>query len=59
MCDNMGMYLRSHKRKKNGKANEYYSIVEKRKVANGHYIEKRVLFLGEISDSQKNPGANR
>jgi len=53
VCDNASMYLRSHKRKKNGKVNEYYSIVEKRKVANGRYIEKRVLYLGEISDSQK------
>ena len=52
-CDNTGMYLRSHNRKKNGKVNEYYSIVEKRKVANGRYIEKRVLYLGEISGSQK------
>ncbi len=47
------MYLKTHKRKKNGKVNEYYSIVEKRKVANGFYVQKTVLYLGEISDSQK------
>ena len=52
-CDNTCMYLKTHKRKKNGKANKYYSIVEKRKVANGGYIQKTVLYLGEISDSQK------
>lgn len=46
------MYLETHKRKKDGKVNEYYSIVEKRKVASG-YIQKTVLYLGEISDSQK------
>ncbi len=53
VCDNMGMYLKPNKRKKNGKINEYYSIVEKRKVFNGRYVEKTVLYLGEISDSQK------
>ena len=47
------MYLKTHQRKKNGKVNEYYSIVEKRKVANGNYVQKTVLYLGEISDSQK------
>ena len=52
-CDNVGMYLKTHRRKKNGKVNEYYSIVEKRKVSQGRYVQKRVLYLGEISDSQK------
>jgi len=47
------MYLKTHKRKKNGKVNEYYSIVEKRKVTNERYVQKMVLYLGEISDSQK------
>ncbi len=53
ICDNIGMYLKTHKRKKNGKENEYYSIVEKRRVANGQYVQKTVLYLGAISDSQK------
>ncbi len=47
------MYLKKHKRKKNGKYNTYYSIAEKRKVSRGRYVEKAVLYLGEISDSQK------
>ncbi|AQQ10246.1 Transposase [Sedimentisphaera cyanobacteriorum] len=47
------MYLKKHKRKKNGKINSYYSIAEKRKVSRGRYVEKMVLYLGEISDSQK------
>ena len=47
------MYLKTHRRKKNGKVNAYYSIVEKRKVSQGRYVQKRVLYLGEISDSQK------
>ncbi len=53
VCDNASMYLKTHKRKKDGKVNEYYSIVEKRKVANGRYVQKTVLYLGEISGSQK------
>lgn len=47
------MYLKRHKRKKNGKCNTYYSIAEKRKVSGGRHVEKVVLYLGEISDSQK------
>lgn len=53
ICDNVVMYLKQHKRKKNGKYNTYYSISEKRKVSRGRYVEKTVLYLGEISDSQK------
>ena len=53
VCNNARMYLKTHKRKKNGKINEYYSIVEKRKIAQGCYVQKTVLYLGEISDSQK------
>jgi transposase len=47
------MYLKKHRRKKNGKYNTYYSIAEKRKVSGGRHVEKVVLYLGEISDSQK------
>ncbi len=47
------MYLKRHKRKKNSKYHTYYSIVEKRKISRGRYVEKMVLYLGEISDSQK------
>ena len=47
------MYLKKHNRKKNGKYTTYYSIAEKRKVSRGRYVEKMVLYLGEISDSQK------
>ena len=45
--------MKTHTRKKNGKYHEYYSIVEKRKVSGGRYVQKRVLHLGEISDCQK------
>ncbi|AQQ70467.1 hypothetical protein SMSP2_00818 [Limihaloglobus sulfuriphilus] len=53
LCDNLGMYLKKHRRKKNGKCNTYYSIAEKRKVSGNRHVEKVVLYLGEISDSQK------
>lgn len=53
LCDNLGMYLKKHRRKKNGKCNTYYSIAEKRKVSGNRHVEKVVLYLGEISGSQK------
>ena len=52
------MYLKTHKRKKNGKYHQYYSIAEKRKISRGRYVEKIVLYLGEISDSQKRSWQN-
>jgi transposase len=52
------MFLRSHKRWKNGKAHRYFSIVENRRIVgrgpNGKRIAQRtVLYLGEINDSQQ------
>ena len=48
------MFLRSYKRKKNGKWHEYFSIVENRRVANGATVQRTVLYLGEITSSQEN-----
>jgi transposase len=48
------MFLRSYKRKKNGKWHEYFSVVENRRVANGVTIQRTVLYLGEITSSQEN-----
>jgi len=48
------MFLRSYKRKKNGKWHEYFSVVENRRVANGATIQRTVLYLGEITSSQEN-----
>jgi hypothetical protein len=47
------MFLRCHKRKKDGKVHHYYSIVESRRVAGGQPVQRQVLYLGEISDSQE------
>jgi hypothetical protein len=48
------MFLRSYKRKKNGKWHEYFSVVENRRVANGTTVQRTVLYLGEITSSQEN-----
>lgn len=47
------MFLRSYKRKKNGKDHRYYSVVENRRVAGGQTVQRQVLYLGEINDSQE------
>jgi transposase len=47
------MFLRCHKRTKNGKPHEYYSIVENRRLAKGRVAQKTVLYLGEITSDQK------
>jgi hypothetical protein len=47
------MFLRCHERKKDGKLHHYWSIVESRRVAGGPPVQRQVLYLGEISDSQE------
>ncbi len=47
------MFLRSYKRKKNGKWHEYFSVVENRRVANGKTVQRTVLYLGEVTSSQE------
>ena len=47
------MFLRSHTRHKDGKEHRYFSIEESRRVASGKTVQRRVLYLGEINDSQQ------
>lgn len=47
------MFLRSTLRKKNGKAHEYFSIVENKRVAAGQVVQRHVLSLGEINSPQQ------
>ena len=47
------MFLRCHKRKKDGKEHRYWSIVENRRVSDGRVVQRHVLYLGEINDSQR------
>ena len=47
------MYLKCHRRFKDGKEHRYWSIAEKRRCAGGRVVDRQVLYLGEINDSQK------
>lgn len=47
------MYLKCHRRRKDGKEHRYWSIVESHRLANGQSAKRQVLYLGEINDSQR------
>jgi hypothetical protein len=47
------MFLRANKRFKDGKEHRYWSVVENRRVAGGRSVQKTLLDLGEINDSDR------
>jgi len=47
------MYLKCNRRRKDGKEHRYWSIVESRRCAGGRVVQRPVLYLGEINDSQR------
>jgi hypothetical protein len=47
------MFLRANRRFKDGKVHQYWSIVENKRVAGGKVVQRHVLYLGEINDSQR------
>jgi transposase len=47
------MHLKCHRRCKDGKEHRYWSIVESRRCRGGRVVQRHVLYLGEINDSQK------
>jgi hypothetical protein len=47
------MFLRQNNRRKNGKSHRYFTVVENRRLADGRSIQRQVLYLGEINDSQQ------
>jgi transposase len=47
------MFLRHTKRQKDGKEHRYWSIVENRRVGGGRVVQRPLLYLGEINDSQE------
>jgi hypothetical protein len=47
------MFLRALIRKKNGKEHRYWSVVENKRVGKGRVVQRHVLYLGEINDSQE------
>ncbi len=46
------MYLRCNQRIKDGKQHHYWNIVESKRCARGKVVQRQVLYLGEINDSQ-------
>jgi hypothetical protein len=46
------MYLRFARRIKDGKEHRYWSIAESKRCAGGKVVQRPVLYLGEINDSQ-------
>ncbi len=46
------MYLRCHKREKDGKEHRYWSVVESVRTRRGVH-QRQVLYLGELNDSQQ------
>src|SRR5437773_10678454 len=47
------MFLRSTNRKKDGKDHRYFSVVENRRVSSGKTVQRMVVYLGEINDTQQ------
>jgi transposase len=47
------MFLRNTNRHKDGKDHRYYSVVDTCRVRDGRTVQKTLLYLGEINDSQK------
>ena len=49
----LDMFLRAKSRLKDGKEHRYWSIVENRRVSGERVVQRQVLYLGEINDSQR------
>ena len=47
------MFLRANQRFKDGKTHRYWSVVENRRVAGGRSVQKTLLYLGEINDTDR------
>jgi hypothetical protein len=47
------MYLKCNRRLKDGKEHRYWSIMENRRCSGGTVVQRPVLYLGEINDSQR------
>ena len=47
------MDLRCNRRLKDGKEHRYWNIVESKRCAGGKVVQRNVLYLGEINDSQR------
>src|SRR6202008_4174307 len=47
------MFLRCKVRRKDGKHHRYWSVVENTRLAGGRVVQRHVLYLGEINDTQE------
>ena len=47
------MFLRSTRRKKDGKEHRYFSVVESQRVSGDKVVQRTVLYLGEFNDAQQ------
>ncbi len=47
------MFLRAKTRRKDGKEHRYWSIVENRRCRGNRVVQRQVLYLGEINDTQR------
>jgi hypothetical protein len=52
------MFLRFKIRRKDGKEHRAWSVVENRRVDDGRVVQRQVLYLGEINDSQRAAWSN-
>src|ERR1019366_1747521 len=53
------MFLRSKKRRKDGKTHRYFSVVENRRGGSGRGGQRQGLFFGGINDSQQTAWRHR
>ncbi len=49
----MAIFLRGHERRKDGKTNTYWSLVENRRCADGRVVQRHVLYLGKLTPVQE------
>ncbi|MDP2325416.1 MAG: IS1634 family transposase, partial [Gammaproteobacteria bacterium] len=49
----MGLFLRCHRRHKNGKDHAYWSVVENHRSVAGKVVQRQVLYLGELTQAQQ------
>ncbi|QAU22929.1 hypothetical protein EO087_02095 [Dyella sp. M7H15-1] len=47
------MYLKCSRRFKDGKEHRYWSVVDSRRCTGGRVVQRQVLYLGEINDTQR------
>ena len=54
LCSRLvGLFLRCHQRRKNGKNHAYWSVVENQRSSSGKVIQRQVLYLGELDQAQR------